>query len=68
MAYDWSGNDTKQRHYDRMIVAALLTLVSLAVTAPFMLRFEIELGEKEQARTRAPIIIEEARTIRLARS
>lgn len=68
MAYDWSGNDIKQRHYDRVIVAALLTLVSIAVTAPFMLHFETDMTAKAQAENRAPIIIEEARTIRLARS
>ncbi|MEJ8309791.1 hypothetical protein [Agrobacterium larrymoorei] len=68
MAYDWSGNDIKQRHYDRLIVVALLTIVSIAVTAPFMLRFETQASKGERIEIRSPVVMEETRSIQLARS
>ncbi|NTJ44036.1 hypothetical protein G6L28_15655 [Agrobacterium larrymoorei] len=40
MAYDWSGNEIKQKYCDLAIVAGMLTIVSMMVTAPFMLRLE----------------------------
>lgn len=68
MAYDWSGNDIKQRHYDRLIVVALLAIVSIAVTAPFMLRFETQTTKGERIEIHSPVAMEEMRSIQLARS
>ncbi|MDQ1187029.1 hypothetical protein [Agrobacterium larrymoorei] len=68
MAYDWSGNDIKQRHYDRLIVVALLAIVSIAVTAPFMLRFETQTPNGGRIETRSRVVMEDMRSIQLARS
>lgn len=68
MAYDWSGNDIKQRHYDRLIVVALLAIVSIAVTAPFMLRFETQTMKGERLEIRSPVVMEDTHAIQLARS
>ncbi|QCI96982.1 hypothetical protein [Agrobacterium larrymoorei] len=40
MAYDWSGNEVKQQRYDLAIVAGLLAIISIVITAPFMLTLQ----------------------------
>lgn len=68
MAYDWSGNDVKQQRYDRVIVAALVAVASIAVTAPFMLRLEGPPTGQTMVKTAAPVAIAAPPLTRLART
>ncbi len=68
MAYDWTGNEVRQKHYDRVIVAAVLAVISVVVTVPFMVRYEGPATTKGLVEDKAPVARVEPQPIQIARS